>query len=132
MHKSRLAGFIIDCETDDLERAADFWSAALGLPVKPLATGSSPNYRTLAGPADQVHVEVQKVEHPSRVHLDIEADDVEADASSGEARRQAHRFCAQLVRHGSADGATLLRREGAARGFCRTRQRLVRLEAGTS
>jgi hypothetical protein len=27
MHKSKLAGFIIDCQTDDLERAADFWSA---------------------------------------------------------------------------------------------------------
>ena len=79
MHKSRLAGFIIDCETDDLERAADFWSAALGLPVRPLAVGSSPNYRTLAGPADQVHIEVQRVDHPSRVHLDIEADDVEAE-----------------------------------------------------
>ena len=30
MHRSRLAGFIIDCQTDDLEQAAQFWSAALG------------------------------------------------------------------------------------------------------
>ena len=29
-HRSRLAGFIIDCETDDLAGAAAFWSAALG------------------------------------------------------------------------------------------------------
>ena len=31
MHKSKLAGFIIDCKTADLGKAADFWSAALGL-----------------------------------------------------------------------------------------------------
>ena len=31
MHKSRLAGFIIDCCTSDLEAAARFWSEALGL-----------------------------------------------------------------------------------------------------
>ena len=32
MHKSRLGGLIIDCRTDDLDAAADFWSQALGLP----------------------------------------------------------------------------------------------------
>ena len=31
MHKSRLAGFCIDCRTDDLDAATAFWSAALGL-----------------------------------------------------------------------------------------------------
>ena len=31
MHKSQLAGFIIDCQTDDIDHAAAFWSAALGL-----------------------------------------------------------------------------------------------------
>ena len=28
---------------------------------------------------DELHIEVQKVGHPSRVHLDIEADDIEAE-----------------------------------------------------
>ena len=28
-----------------------------------------------------LHIEVQKVEHPSRVHLDIEADDIDAEAT---------------------------------------------------
>ena len=32
-HRSRLAGFIIDCNTDDLDAAADFWSQALGCSV---------------------------------------------------------------------------------------------------
>jgi hypothetical protein len=35
MHKSRLAGFIIDCKTDDLDRAAQFCSETLGAPLKP-------------------------------------------------------------------------------------------------
>jgi len=77
MHKSRLAGFIIDCHTDDLESAARFWSAALGLKVRPGA--AEPLYRTLDTAADEVHIEVQQVTHPSRVHLDIETDDIEAE-----------------------------------------------------
>ena len=32
-------------------------------------------------PADQPYIEVQTVDHPSRVHLDIESDDVEAEVS---------------------------------------------------
>ena len=32
-----------------------------------------------------LHIEVQKVAHPSRVHLDIEADDVDAEAGRLEA-----------------------------------------------
>jgi predicted enzyme related to lactoylglutathione lyase len=78
MHKSRLAGFIIDCQTDDLEAATRFWSAALGLKVRAGAP-ADPLYRTLDTPPDSVHLEVQQVTHPSRVHLDIEADDLEAE-----------------------------------------------------
>ena len=80
MHRSRLAGFIVDCRTDDLEQAAQFWSAALGVPLKPAAEEPSPLYRQLMT-EDGLHVEVQKVEHPSRVHLDIETDDIEAEAA---------------------------------------------------
>jgi predicted enzyme related to lactoylglutathione lyase len=78
MHKSRLAGFIIDCQTSDLESAARFWSAALGLAVRPPAR-SEPAYRTLDTAPGDPHLEVQQVAHPSRVHLDIEADDIEAE-----------------------------------------------------
>jgi predicted enzyme related to lactoylglutathione lyase len=81
MHRSRLAGFIIDCQTDDLEAAARFWSAALGLAVRSAAE-PDPLYRILDTAPDEVHLEVQQVTHPSRVHLDIEADDLE-----GEVRR---------------------------------------------
>ena len=78
MHKSRLAGLIIDCQTQDLEAAARFWSAALGLGIRAADSGE-PLYRTLDTPPGEMHVEVQQVAHPSRVHLDIEADDIEAE-----------------------------------------------------
>src|SRR5215469_6321169 len=78
MHRSRLAGFIIDCNTEDLEAATRFWCAALGLKVRATAA-AEPKYRTLDTAPDEVHLEVQQVSHPSRVHLDIEADDIEAE-----------------------------------------------------
>lgn len=80
-HRSRLAGFIIDCRTDDLDAAARFWSAALGDDRPPVREG---NYRVLGDQAG-LHVEVQRVDHPSRVHLDIESDDVEAEVARLEA-----------------------------------------------
>ena len=81
MHQSRLAGFIIDCKTDDLEGAANFWGAALGYPLKDAATEPSPIYRQMNTGPDGLHIEVQQVSHPSRVHLDIEADDIDAEAA---------------------------------------------------
>jgi predicted enzyme related to lactoylglutathione lyase len=79
MHKSRLAGFIIDCNTEDLDAAARFWSGALGLPAESAAEAREARYRILATPPGHPHVEVQQVTHESRVHLDIEADDIEAE-----------------------------------------------------
>jgi len=79
MHKSRLAGFIIDCKTDDLKSAAEFWSAALGMETRALPGDEGGKYVRLADPHDRLHIEVQSVSHPSRVHLDIETDDVEAE-----------------------------------------------------
>jgi len=85
-HRSRLAGFIIDCQTDDLDAAATFWSGALGLPVAdPHAGDGSSQYQQFGDTPGGLHIEVQKVEHPSRVHLDIEADDVDAEAARLEA-----------------------------------------------
>jgi len=80
MHKSRLAGFIIDCKTDDLLAAADFWGGALGMKVQPLP-GQEGKYVQLQDAQRGLHIEVQSVSHPSRVHLDIETDDVEAEAA---------------------------------------------------
>lgn len=80
-HRSRLAGFIIDCNTDDLDAAADFWSQALGCTVADRDAGDGEaEYQMLGDTPGDLHIEVQKVAHPSRVHLDIEADDVDAEA----------------------------------------------------
>ena len=78
MHRSRLAGFIIDCRTNDLDSAAAFWGGALGMEVRELP-GEEGKYAQLIHPRDQLHIEVQSVPHASRVHLDIETDDVEAE-----------------------------------------------------
>jgi predicted enzyme related to lactoylglutathione lyase len=79
MHKSKLAGFIIDCQTTDLDRAAEFWGSALGMPVRALPPGEGEIYKKLEDSHHGLHIEVQAVTHPSRVHLDIESDDVEAE-----------------------------------------------------
>lgn len=81
MHRSRLGGFIIDCRTDDLERAARFWSAALGLTPVASDKPEDAGYVVFEPGPNGLDIEVQKVEHESRVHLDIETDDVEAEAA---------------------------------------------------
>jgi predicted enzyme related to lactoylglutathione lyase len=79
MHKSKLGGFIIDCQTGDLAAAADFWGAALGMPVRELPAAEAATYKRLEDSQHGLDIEVQIVSHPSRVHLDIETDDVEAE-----------------------------------------------------
>ncbi len=81
-HRSRLSGFIIDCRTDDLDGAADFWAQALGCTVADREAGdATADYQMLGNTPGDLHIEVQKVDHASRVHLDIEADDIDAEAS---------------------------------------------------
>jgi predicted enzyme related to lactoylglutathione lyase len=79
MHKSKLAGFIIDCRSDDLDAAADFWGSALGMPVRVLPPDEAATYKKLEDKQHGLSIEVQTVQHPSRVHLDIESDDIEAE-----------------------------------------------------
>ncbi len=78
MHKSRFCAFVIDCRTDDLDAAARFWSGALGREPE-AASPDSPTYRSLAVRDSEPLMLVQKVDHESRVHLDIESDDVAAE-----------------------------------------------------
>ena len=81
MHKSQLAGFILDCRTADLEFAAQFWSQALGLEMEHWEDPAESKYIGLKTRPEDVHIEVQKVDHESRVHIDIETDDLEAEAA---------------------------------------------------
>ncbi len=85
MHRSRLAGVIIDCQTDDLNAAAEFWGKALGAPATDKANLEESPYVELPMPKDQNYVEIQAVDHASRVHIDIESDDIEAEVKRLEA-----------------------------------------------
>jgi predicted enzyme related to lactoylglutathione lyase len=85
MHHSRLCSLIIDCHANDLGDAARFWSQALGRPVKAGTDTTQEKYIGLVTHDDEPVIELQKVEHPSRVHLDIESDDIEAEVRRLEA-----------------------------------------------
>lgn len=81
MHRSKLAGFVIDCQDGDAGEAARFWSAALGRAIRKTDGAYTPLERRRGEP----YAVLQRVDHPSRVHLDIEADDIEAEVRRLEA-----------------------------------------------
>ncbi len=85
MHKSRLGVVVIDCQGDSLGEASAFWSAALGRPYDAEASKKDPLYAVLTGNPAEMPVLVQQVQHESRVHLDIETDDIAAEAERLEA-----------------------------------------------
>ena len=85
MHHSRLCSIVIDCEVDDLAPAAEFWSRALGKPIATTDQDGDGKYAELETASDEPLILLQKVAHESRVHLDIETDDLEAEASRLEA-----------------------------------------------
>jgi hypothetical protein len=72
---------LIDCRTTNVDEAAGFWSEALGRAIDPKHPGSRGNYRMLETPQDEPIVQIQRVEHESRVHIDIETDNIPAEVS---------------------------------------------------
>lgn len=85
MHYSRLCALLIDCRVADIGQAAEFWAAALGRAVDPDHPGTRGNYVMLETPEDEPIVQLQRVAHESRVHIDIETDDIPAEVSRLEA-----------------------------------------------
>lgn len=83
MHDSRLCYVTIDC--DDLGRAVAFWCGALHGVEEPIVGESRAVYRRLKLPHSELRLLVQRVPErkvrKSRVHLDIETDDVEAEVT---------------------------------------------------
>ena len=75
MHKSRLGAVVVDCQTENLSGEAEFWGQALGLN----SGRSDERYIHLNGRSEDVQVVMQKADHPSRVHIDIESDDIDAE-----------------------------------------------------
>jgi predicted enzyme related to lactoylglutathione lyase len=81
MHSSRLCAVLIDCNTSDVDEAARFWAKALGREVDLAHPSSRGNYRMLETPPDELIVEIQCVERESRVHVDIETDNIPAEVA---------------------------------------------------
>jgi len=85
MHHSRLCNLVIDCQGEDLASATAFWSHALGKPVDNADEDGDGKYASLQKAPDELKVLIQCVDHTSRVHLDIETDDLDAEAARLEA-----------------------------------------------
>lgn len=85
MHHSRLSTIVLDCQLDDLEPAIRFWSAALGKPVEDADQDGDGRYAALATADDEPIILLQRVDHESRAHLDIETDDLDAEVARLEA-----------------------------------------------
>ncbi|HEX8776562.1 MAG TPA: VOC family protein [Rhodanobacter sp.] len=81
MHHSRLCALVLDCRVDDLGGAAKFWSEALGKPIVTPDQDGDGRYAELRTAADEPLILLQKVDHESRVHLDIETDDLDAEVA---------------------------------------------------
>ena len=78
-HRSRLSNLVLDCKVEDLAESIAFWSRALGKPVASPDQDGDGRYAELETAADEPQILLQRVDHDSRVHLDIETDDVEAE-----------------------------------------------------
>lgn len=81
MHHSRLCALVIDCEDQDIKADTLFWSGALGKPITSFDQDGDGKYAELGTSADELIVLLQRVDHEPRVHLDIETDDLEAEAA---------------------------------------------------
>ena len=131
MHKSKLVTAVIDCQTDDLTEAARFWSAALGRQADLSDDPATEKYVRVGSGNEELIVLLQKVPHASRVHLDIESDDIEAEVARLEAlgakRIEKDK---DVVGDGSADRSPILRGSSAARWCDAGRCERMELMAG--
>ena len=79
MHRARFYGLFIDAPTADAEASVEFWSRALG--VAPDRADDDDDYTLLPGAIPGIELEVQAVDDAPRYHIDIETDDIEAEAA---------------------------------------------------
>lgn len=77
MHRSRLSTLLIDVPTADVDRAAGFWSRALGVSARPVE--GEEQYTTLHDAVPGLVTAIQSVDDTPRYHVDIETDDVAAE-----------------------------------------------------
>ncbi|HET6532371.1 MAG TPA: VOC family protein [Actinoplanes sp.] len=79
MHRSRLYGLFIDTPESEAPAAAEFWSAALGVPARPVP--GEEQFIALRDAHPMLTVDVQAVDDAPRYHVDIETDDVAAETA---------------------------------------------------
>jgi Glyoxalase-like domain len=79
MHRSRLSTILIDTPTAEAGAAATFWSAALGVPVRPVP--DEEQFLSLPGALPDLVLAVQSVDDAPRYHVDIETDDLDAETA---------------------------------------------------
>ncbi|MFF4503356.1 VOC family protein [Streptomyces sp. NPDC001401] len=79
MHRSRVYAVLIDTPEAEAARAADFWSAALGVTAQPFPP--APQFTTLHQALPGLITAVQAVDNAPRIHLDIETDNVESETA---------------------------------------------------
>jgi hypothetical protein len=79
MHRSRLVGILIDTPAAQAGATADFWSAALGVPARPVP--GEEQYTVLDGAAPGLLTVIQSVDDAPRYHVDIETDDLAAEVA---------------------------------------------------
>ncbi len=98
MHRSRLYGVFVDAPLADAADAVRFWAGALGATPAPQAPGDPFTALTGATSGDVVF-EVQAVDDAPRYHVDIETDDVPAEAARlvGLGAVEVHRYDAYRV-----------------------------------
>ncbi|GAA4938700.1 VOC family protein [Actinoplanes utahensis] len=79
MHRSRLFGLFIDTPAADTPAAAKFWAGAFGTTAQPVP--GEEEFIALHDAFPGLAVDVQAVDDAPRYHLDIESDDVAAEAA---------------------------------------------------
>ncbi|MCD9005717.1 VOC family protein [Luteimonas sp. XNQY3] len=75
-----MSTFVPDSQVKDPAPHVGFWHQAPGTPVKPLPPDDDSRYALLDAADDEPVLLLQKADHASRIHLDIETDDVDAEA----------------------------------------------------
>ena len=79
MHRSRLSTVLIDVPRSSAGEAAAFWSAALGVPARPVP--GEEQFTSLPGALAGLTLAIQAVDDDARYHVDFETDDLDAETA---------------------------------------------------
>ena len=120
-HRSRINGILIDCNVEDIDAAARFWAEALGRPIDPDHPGTRGEYVMLENRPDEISVQIQRVDHESRIHLDIETDDIPAEVVrleklGAKVHKQMERWVVMQAPSGQRFCVVRVQREGFPKG----------------